>query len=66
MGFFKKKKKLKAEITSRENLIVPSQRAAEEGSLSKKKIQHYIINCCEQIIEAKKELEEEKAEYRIV
>ena len=31
-----------------------------------KKLQHFIIQSCEEIIEASKELEEEKAEYRIV
>lgn len=31
-----------------------------------KKLQHFIIQSCEEIIEASKELEEEKAEYRVV
>lgn len=39
-----------------------SREEEEDG----KKLQHYIIQSCEEIIESSKELEEEKAEYRIV
>lgn len=68
MGFFKRKKK-QAPMTMnirQENSRAQAETASQEAFQNKKSIQHYIIKCCEQIIEAKKELEEEKTEYRVV
>lgn len=68
MGFFKKRKarKLEAERIRQENLQAQIEGTSEEDFNDKKKVQHFILSCCEQIIEATKEIEEEKAEYRIV
>lgn len=68
MGFFRKRKKQKPEPdrSYQSNLKAQTEDISQEAARNRKSIQHYIINCCEQIIEAKKELEEEKAEYRIV
>lgn len=68
MGLFKrrKKKKLEAAKVLEENLQAQIDGTSEEDFNDKKKVQHFILNCCEQIIEARKEMEEEKAEYKIV
>ena len=68
MGFFKRKKKKKPEPgrNYQAHLKPQADEISQEALRNRKNIQHYIINCCEQIIEAKKELEEEKAEYRMV
>lgn len=68
MGFFKnrKKKRLELERIRQENAGVMSDGISGEGIDDKKKVQDYIMNCCQQIIEAGKELKEEQAEYRIV
>lgn len=68
MGLFKRKKKQKPVTMSvrQENSGSRSETASREAFQNRKSIQHYIIKCCEQIIEAKKELEEEKTEYRVV
>lgn len=68
MGLFKKFRRKKSETATAEyeNLSSQFAGASEEDLNDKKKVQHFILNCCEQIIEASKEMEEEKAEYRIV
>ena len=68
MGFFKKfwKRKKDYEDTREETPIGQESDSFAENLSDSKQVQHYIINCCEQIIEAGKELEEEKSEYRIV
>ena len=68
MGLFKRKKKQRTQpqINRAAQQKRLSEEVSQEAERNRKDIQHYIINCCEQIIEAKKELEEEKAEYRIV
>ncbi len=68
MGFFKNLFKRKKED---KGIIEEPLTGQESDSFTgnpsdSKQVQHYIINCCEQIIEAGKELEEEKSEYRIV
>lgn len=67
MGFFKNlfKRKREEEFLEEEQAVSESDGFMGNPSDSKQ-VQHYIINCCEQIIEAGKELEEEKSEYRIV
>ena len=67
MGFFKNlfKRKKEDEIFGEEQ-AVPESGGFTGNPSDSKQVQHYIINCCEQIIEAGKELEEEKSEYRIV
>lgn len=67
MGFFKNlfKRKREEEFLEEEQAVSESDGFTGNPSDSKQ-VQHYIINCCEQIIEAGKELEEEKSEYRIV
>lgn len=68
MGFFKRRKKnrIKADTLALESLKLGKEGDAKEEAEGKKKIQHEIIGYCEQIIESTKEMEEEKAEYRIV
>lgn len=68
MGFFKrrKQKRLEAQRAREENENEQIPGTSEEDFSDSKKIQHFILDCCEQIIEASKEIEEEKAEYRIV
>lgn len=65
MGFFKRRKK-KREAT------IPIQESTKnfENQINeptdKKRVQHFVIERCEQIIEATKEIQEEKSEYKIV
>lgn len=68
MGFFKrrKKKRLEAETLALESLALGKEGDVTDASDGRKKVQHEIIGYCEQIIESTKEMEEEKAEYRIV
>lgn len=68
MGFFKRRKakKLEAERKKNEGRKAQLEGTLEEDYSGNKKVQHYILDCCEQIIEASKEIEEEKAEYKIV
>lgn len=68
MGFFKRRKakKLEAERKKNEGRQAQLEGTLEEDYSGNKKVQHYILDCCEQIIEASKEIEEEKAEYKIV
>lgn len=68
MGFFKKRRKRKQEREKnlQEALMTEADGTGGEELTDQKKIQHFVIGCCEQIIEARKEIEEEKAEYRIV
>ena len=70
MGFFarirarrKQKKKIEAEEARIGIDSVPERKKEPAGTQG---IQHFVIECCEQIIEARKEIEEETAEYRIV
>lgn len=67
MGFFnwiRQKRKKKDDLEEFEN--VGAQSFFDEGPDGRRNVQEYIIECCGQIAEAAKELEEEKAEYRIV
>lgn len=68
MGFFKRRKAKKLEAEKKKNGGRQAQLEGtfEEDYSDNKKVQHYILDCCEQIIEASKEIEEEKAEYKIV
>ena len=68
MGFFKRRKKRKQQEVKEMQAALQSgiEGTSEEDFTDKKKLQHFVINCCEQIIEATKEIEEEKAEYRVV
>lgn len=67
MGLFRRrKKKREADWARQENLDQMAYGLADEDLEDKKKVQDYIMNCCGQIVEAGKELEEEQAEYRIV
>ncbi len=68
MRFFKRRKKKQREDATelQEKLQSGIEGASEEDFSDNKKVQHFILSRCEQIIEASKEIEEEKAEYRIV
>lgn len=67
MGFFKKRKiKKQREGKLQDSLQSEMEEGLKEDLSDRKKVQHFIIGCCEQIIEAAREIEEEKAEYRIV
>lgn len=67
MGFFKRRKsKKQQEVKEMQAALQSGIEGTSEEEFGDKKLQHYVINCCEQIIEATKEIEEEKAEYRIV
>lgn len=62
MGFFSKwrKKRKKSQDVSESSL------SFMQTEQSDKNTQHIILSCCEQMIEASKELEEEKSEYKVV
>lgn len=66
--FFKKRKKKRLEVEriQQENINIMTEGISENDLSDKKKVQDYILNCCGQIVEARKELEEEQSEYRIV
>ena len=68
MGFFNRfrKRKREAEEIRDAALQAPNAENLPERFMDSKQAQSYIMQCCEQIIEAGKELEEEKSEYRIV
>lgn len=68
MGFFNRfrKRKREAEEIRDAALQEPNAENIPERFVDSKQAQSYIMQCCEQIIEAGKELEEEKSEYRIV
>ncbi len=68
MGLFKKRKKKRQELERirRENADIALDGASADSFEDKRTIQDYIMNCCQQIIEAGKELKEEQSEYRIV
>ncbi len=68
MGFFNRfrKRKREAEEIRDAALQEPNAENIPERFMDNKQAQSYIMQCCEQIIEAGKELEEEKSEYRIV
>jgi hypothetical protein len=64
MLFFKKKKKDDAQSASFERVM---ERIKEiDDWENPKKIEHYILDSCEQIISGTKEIEAEKAEYRVL
>ncbi len=67
MGFFRRRKKrLETERIRQENPAVGAEELLEGAAYDKKKLQEYILNCCGQIAEDGREMEEEQAEYRIV
>ena len=67
MGFFKRRKRqAELERIRQENTEVSVDELLEDNFSDQKKIQNYVANCCGQISEISKELEEEKSEYRIV
>lgn len=67
MGFFKRRKKKKKTEENGSFLESEADMKPSKPDLSdKKQVQHFVLECCEQIIEATKEIEEEKSEYRIV
>ena len=67
MGFFKRRKRLaELERIRQENADITAEEILEEDISDQKRIKNYITGCCSQISEVSKELEEEKAEYRIV
>lgn len=63
MFFWKRKKK---EKTVEEDFEEIREHLAEPDSQDPEKVEHYAIDCCEQMIEISKELEDQKAEYRVV
>lgn len=67
MLFFKRRKrKAELERIGQENGEISAEEILEGDVKDQKAIQNYITNSCRQISEVSKELEEEKAEYRIV
>lgn len=62
--FFRKRKKKEKAVE--ENFEEIRERLAEPESQDPEKVEHYAIDCCEQMIEISKELEDQKAEYRVV
>lgn len=68
MGFFKRRKKRQAELERirQENTDISAEEMLEDDAGDQNKIKSYITNCCNQISEVSKELEEETSEYRIV
>lgn len=65
MKLFGRRKKPKRSI---EDILskVTEDVLSEEDSKDERKVHHYVLGHCEQIIETAKELEDEKTEYRIV
>ncbi|MBO5373627.1 MAG: hypothetical protein J6A75_13055 [Lachnospiraceae bacterium] len=68
MGLFRKKKRKNIEsIQSMQESLPSSVEGISEADLNDgSKIQHFVLDRCQQIIETARELEEEKAEYKIV
>ena len=68
MGFFKRRKKKKPEPgrNYQAHLKPRADEISQEALRNRKNIQHYIINCCEQIIEAKKEQGSQDIEFHLV
>ncbi len=68
MGLFKRKKKKQQEmeVDLQESMQSAIEGISEVDLNDGNKVQHYILDRCQQIIEAARELEEEKAEYKIV
>lgn len=62
--FFRKRKKKEKAVE--ENFEEIREHLAEPESQNPEKVEHYAIDCCEQMIEISKELEDQKAEYRVV
>ncbi len=62
--FFRKRKKKEKAVE--ENFEEIREHLAEPESQDPEKVEHYAIDCCEQMIEISKELEDQKAEYRVV
>ena len=65
MKLFRRKKRPEKNITDILSKVTEDV-LSEEESKDTKKVQHFVLGHCEQIIESAKELEDEKAEYRIV
>ena len=67
MGFFKRRKKRRQEEERlRQEELYRRIEEEPEDLRDNAKIQEYIVRRCEQMAQAGKELNEEKAEYRIV
>lgn len=64
MFFFKKWRKKKNK-TEKEFEEIKEEFSIEEPE-DTKQVEHYAIDCCEQMLETSRELEEQKAEYRVV
>lgn len=65
MKLFKwRKKKRKKDIN--DILEQVTEELLPEDMADERKVQHYVLEHCEQVIEAAKELEEQKSEYRVV
>ncbi len=62
--FFRKRKKKEKAVE--ENFEEIREHLTEPESQDPEKVEHYAIDCCEQMIEISKELEDQKAEYRVV
>lgn len=65
MNLFRRKKRPKKNIEDILSKVTEDVLSAEE-SKDTKKVQHFVLGHCEQIIESAKELEDEKSEYRVV
>lgn len=66
MFFFKKRRKKDAALENDFEEIRDHLSLNEDGVEQPEKVEHYAIDCCEQMIETSKELEDQKAEYRVV
>lgn len=68
MGFFDRfrLRKKKAKDIRQEDFQSQMEGVYGEGLSDKEKAREYIMSCCKQMIESGRELEEEKAEYRMV
>jgi len=65
MLFGKKRKQKQEELDAKFNKVAKDIQAIDDWD-DPQKIQHYILDSCEQIISLTKEIESEKAEYRIL
>lgn len=65
MLFFGKKKKKEQELDQVFDKVIEEINAVDSWD-DPKKLEHYILDSCEQIIETTREIEAEKTEYRVV
>lgn len=65
MKLFRRRKKPKKSIDDILSKVTEDV-LSEEDSKDERKVHHYVLGHCEQIIETAKELEDEKTEYRVV